>query len=169
MSRDTVNNSQARIQRGGNRGSGTTPPPLRFVRGGLLCRGLLGRRGGPTVVFILLLSIFFRSPVFYKHITGIHTSKFNVHYETVIFVLDFPCLIMKRIQLPNPCFITLKGIFCLELHDLKPFKPKIFWGRTPLPVTSTISKLPRHPCVCVERLAIVQKTISYKQLTFATF
>ena len=75
---------------------------------------------------------------------------------------------MKRIQLPNPCFITLKGIvfFCLELHDLKPFKPKIFGGRTPpLPVTSTISKLPPHPYICVERLAIVQKTISYRQLT----
>ena len=41
---------------GGERGSG--PPPLRFVRGGVLCSGLMGGRGGPTVVFDLLLSIF---------------------------------------------------------------------------------------------------------------
>ena len=48
---------QARIQR---RGPGVrTPPPLRFVRGGVLCSGLMGGRGGPTVVFPLLLSIFF--------------------------------------------------------------------------------------------------------------
>ena len=43
---------QARIQGGGS------PDPLRFVRGGVLCRGLMGRRGGPTVVFTLLLSFF---------------------------------------------------------------------------------------------------------------
>ena len=57
--------------------------------------------------------------------------------------------------------------FCLELHDLKPFKPKNFWGRTPLPDTSTISKLPCHPCVCVERLAIVQRTIPSRQYASA--
>ena len=27
--------------------------PLRFVRDGVLCGGLMGRRGGPKVVFIL--------------------------------------------------------------------------------------------------------------------
>ena len=48
---------QARIQRG-DQGSGT-PPPLRFVRGGVLCRGLMSRRGGPKVVFNLLLTFFF--------------------------------------------------------------------------------------------------------------
>ena len=48
------------------------PDPLRFVRGGVLCRGLMDRRGGPTVVFTLLLSFFsgsLRSPVLYKLIT----------------------------------------------------------------------------------------------------
>ena len=99
---------------------------------------LVGRKGGPTIVYTFLLSIFST-----KHITGnIHTCKF------------------------------IKGhflFFGLELQDLKPFKPKIFWVRTPpppaLPDTSTISKLPRYPCVCIERLAIVQKTISYRHLT----
>ena len=71
---------QARIQRGG----GGKPRPLRFVRGGILCRGLMGRKGGPTVVFTLLLSFFsgsLRSPVLYKHITYyIHTSKLDVQY-----------------------------------------------------------------------------------------
>ena len=49
------------IKRGSNGGPGVRnlnpPPPLRFVRGGVLCIGLMGRRGGPTVVFALLLSI----------------------------------------------------------------------------------------------------------------
>ena len=56
-----------------NRGSRGGPPPPRFVKGKVLCRGLIGRRGGPTVLFTLLLSFF----LFYKHITRTHTSEFN--------------------------------------------------------------------------------------------
>ena len=82
---------QARIQRGGDRGSG---PPLRFVRGGVLCRGLTSRRGGPTVVFTLLLSFFsgsLRLPVLYKFITSKDTSKLNVQYGTAILsIYVFP-------------------------------------------------------------------------------
>ena len=43
----------------------------------------MGRRGGPTVVFTLLLSFFsgsLRSPVFYNNIIFKHTSEFNVQY-----------------------------------------------------------------------------------------
>ena len=37
---------QARIQRGGGgTGGPNPPPPLRFVRGGVFYRGLMGRRG----------------------------------------------------------------------------------------------------------------------------
>ena len=64
--------------------------PLRFVRGGVLCTCLMGRRGDLTVVFTLLVSFFsgsLRSPVLYKHITYIHTFKFNIQYETVILCL----------------------------------------------------------------------------------
>ena len=53
----------------------------------------MGRRGGPTVVFTLLLSIFsgsLRSPVLYKHITYIHTFKFNFQYGTAILSLYYP-------------------------------------------------------------------------------
>ena len=52
----TFHVKQARTQRG--TGVPDTPPPLRFVKGGVLWRGLIGRRGGPTVVFTLL-SFFF--------------------------------------------------------------------------------------------------------------
>ena len=45
-----------RGSRGGDRGSG---PPLRFVRGGVLCGYLMGMRGDPKVVFILFLYFFF--------------------------------------------------------------------------------------------------------------
>ena len=44
---------QARIQRGTG-----VRTPLRFVRGGVLCKGLMGRRGGPTVVLTLFSSFF---------------------------------------------------------------------------------------------------------------
>ena len=83
-------NNSSMDPEGGGGGPDPPPPPLRFVRGGVLCRGLVStcRRGGPEVVFNLLLSIFFsgslRSPVLYKRITYIHTSKFNIQYGTVI-------------------------------------------------------------------------------------
>ena len=62
---DFLSRTHARIQRGGGRGSG---PPLRFVRGGVLSRSLMDRRGGPKVVFILFSEFFsgsLRSPVLY--------------------------------------------------------------------------------------------------------
>ena len=46
----------------GSRGGGggpDTPPTPRFVRGGVLCWCLLGKRGGPKVIFILFLLFFF--------------------------------------------------------------------------------------------------------------
>ena len=48
------------IMRGSRGGTGgpDPPPPLRFVRGGVL-HGCLGRRGGPKVVFIFLYNFFF--------------------------------------------------------------------------------------------------------------
>ena len=52
--RDSSHPTHARIPEGGDRGSGP-PPPLRFVRGGVLHGCLMGRRGGPKVVFIFLL------------------------------------------------------------------------------------------------------------------
>ena len=66
-----VNTNQARIQRGGP--GVRTPPPEICQRWGLVW-SFDCRRGGPTVVFTSLLSIFsgsLRSPVLYKHITCI--------------------------------------------------------------------------------------------------
>ena len=65
----------ARIQRGG-------PGVLRFVRGGVLCGGLIGRRGGPKVVFILFSYFFWLAPlasiIHSVHIWKIQiTSKFK--------------------------------------------------------------------------------------------
>ena len=116
---------QARIQRGG--GGGPDPPPPEIFRGGVLCRGLMGRRGGPTVVFTLLLSIFsgsLRSPVLYKRITYIHTFKFNIQSSFLYITLIF----MKRIQLTISCFHERASSYfsCLKLHDFTSFKTKIF-------------------------------------------
>ena len=63
---------------------GPDPPPLRFVRGGVLCRGLMSRRGGPKVVltyyqlFFWLASL--ASIIIYKYITYIHILYFQVQY-----------------------------------------------------------------------------------------
>ena len=79
-----------RGSRGGDRGSG---PPLRFVKGGVLCRGLMGRRGVQQLFlpyYYQFLSGLLRSPVFYKHITCIHASKFNSQYGTVTLSLYYP-------------------------------------------------------------------------------
>ena len=98
--------------RGGDRGSG---PPLRFVRGGVLCRGLMSRRGGPKVVFNLLLSFFsgpLRSSVLYKRATYTQTWKYtNLEVPSSIFSMEQSSFlyvsliqIMIIIQLPSPCF-----------------------------------------------------------------
>ena len=143
--------------RGVDRGSG---PPLRFVRGGVLCRGLMGRRGGPTVVFTLLLSIFFwlaslasiMQTYFMYTYSQVQCSVWNGHPFSI-----FPLSKSKRIQLPISRFYerVFSYFSCLELHDFTPFKPKFFLGRTPRPPSMTftilVSKLPCHPCVCVQR------------------
>ena len=73
---------QARIQRG-DRGSGPPPPP-RFVRGGVLCTGLMGRRGGPTVVlpyyYLFFLARFARQ--YYTKVLHIYIcTMIKVQYE----------------------------------------------------------------------------------------
>ena len=61
-------NNSMRGFRGGT-GGPDTPPPLRFVRGGVLCGYLMGRRGGPMVgflpylIFVKTFSGSLRSPV----------------------------------------------------------------------------------------------------------
>ena len=79
------------------------------------------------------------------------------------------------IQLFIPCFYERASwyLYCLELHDFTPFKPKIFWGRTPrppLPDTFTISKVPCGLRVCVERgLQWYEKNIPYRKISFLPF
>ena len=105
-----LNVCQARIQRGGP-GIRT---PLRFVRGGVLCRGLMGRRGGPTVVFTLLLSIFsgsLRSPVLYKRITYIHTVLSSSIFSHPFSIL--PLSLWRKSTLPSLAF--MKGHLCIFL------------------------------------------------------
>ena len=122
------------------RTGGSDPPPLWFVRGGVLCRDVMGRRGGPTVVFTLLLSNFsgsLRSPVLYKRITYIHTFKFNIQSSFLYITL----ILMKRIQLTISCFHERASscFSCLKLHDFTPFKTKIYWGGPTDPPHPTVT------------------------------
>ena len=51
-----VYDNRYKIKRGSRGGGGVgpdPPPPLRFIRGGVLCGYLMGSRGGPKVVFLL--------------------------------------------------------------------------------------------------------------------
>ena len=135
---------QARIQRGG--GGAEVQTPLRFVRGGVLCRGLTGRRGGPTIVFTLSLSIFCLARFarqYYKNIPQVFILPSSmVGMEWLSFLYISLIQIMKKIvQLSIPCFYdrAFSFFFGLELHDFTPFKPNIFWGRAPRPPPS-----PRH-------------------------
>ena len=91
-----------------------TPPPLRFVRGGVLCRDFIGRGGGPTVVFALL---FFS--ILYKHITCNHTSKFNLQYGTVMTFLYISLIkFMKRINFPSlGCFSERTFSFLFPVYN----------------------------------------------------
>ena len=61
-----------------------------------------------------------RSPVLYKHISRIHTSKLNVQYGTVFLSLYFPYTkYEKKIQLSIPCFYERAfSYFYTILHHL---------------------------------------------------
>ena len=58
----------------------------------------MGRKGGPTIVFTLLLSI-------YTNITCIHTSMFSVQYGTGIFFLYFPYPNFEKNLAPHPLLL----------------------------------------------------------------
>ena len=156
---------QARIQRG-DWGSG---PPLRFVKGGVLCRGLMVGEGVQWL-FYLIIIIFsgsLCSPVLYKYITCIHASKFNVQYGAVILSVYFLYANYEKNPDSRPCFNerALSYRSCPELHDFTPFKQKKFGGRTPphphLPYPFTIWKAPCYLCVNVERVLQLQKTMPF--------
>ena len=73
--------------------------------------------------------------------------------------------IMKRIQLPIPCFYerALSDFSCLELHDFTPFKTEFFSGggpKDPPPrhmnnIKTTMSSV----YLCREGLAILQNKL----------
>ena len=97
---------QARIQRGG--GGPGVRTPLRFARGGVLCRGLTGRRGGPTIVFTLLLSIFFPARFARHYYTNIYvfilpSSMLSMERSSFLYTVSL-IQIMKKNQLSIPCF-----------------------------------------------------------------
>ena len=107
-----------RGSRGGDRGSG--PPPLRFVSGGVLWRELMGR-GGPIVDFTFLLSFFFwlasLASIIQTYITCLHTSKFNVQYETVILSLYIFVVPLSKLWKESnfPSLAFMKGYFHIFL------------------------------------------------------
>ena len=55
----------------GGGGPGIRTPPPRFVWGMVLCRGLMVMRGGPTVIFTLLLSFLFLASFARQYYTNI--------------------------------------------------------------------------------------------------
>ena len=125
---------QARIQRGG---TGGPDPPWDLSEVGS-CVEVWWIVEGVQRLCLPYYHQFFsgslRSPILYKHITYIHTSKFNVHP-----FLYFPYPTYKKNQLPLSCCYekAFSYFSCLDLHDFTPYKPKMFWGRTPRPPIPT--------------------------------
>ena len=122
-----------RGSRGGGPGVWT---PLRFVRGGVLCGGLVVEEGGPMPVFISVLSNFSGSPRSPELETlkkvSIITSKFKGMRHNF---LRFPFSSHHTNSTFHPWLLKepFSGLLCQELHNFTPFKPKIFWRRTPRP------------------------------------
>ena len=124
---DVVDSSKYFGKRG-SRGGPRVRTPLRFVRGGVLCRGLMGRRGVQQFFHLIIINFFsgsLRSLVLYNHIsTCIHTSKSNVHYGTVILSLYFPYPNHEKIPTSPSlsCFYqrTFSYLSSLEVHDFTP-------------------------------------------------
>ena len=107
----TYHAKQSRVQRGDR-----PPPPPRFVKGKVLCRGLIGRREGPTVLFTLLLS-FFILQTYYTY-THFRVQCFNSMERSSFFYISL-IQIMKSIQLTIPCFMI--GHFHILLSRITRF------------------------------------------------
>ena len=106
------------------------PPPLRFVRCVVLSGYLMGRRGGPMVVFtVSYYCIFFwlalRSPVLYIQF---HKCLKNPNHFHVQRVFPSPTSLYTRsLESAFPC------LFCPKLFDFTPLKQKTFLGEDPDP------------------------------------
>ena len=100
------------------------------------------------------------------------------YYTNILHVYILRCS-MFSMELPYFLYISLIQInsnplrlwksifiFCLELHDFTSFKPKFFWRTpsSPFPYTFTISKLPCHMYVCVERVTLPKINLSGKSI-----
>ena len=134
----------------------------------------MGRRGGPTVVFTLLLSFFLArfARQYYTsilHVYMLPSSMFGMERSSFLYISLIQ--IMKRIQLPIPCFNERVFSYCScpELHDFTPFKQKKkIIGEDP------DSPPPRHiynmkatmasVCLYREGLAIIQQTMPYRKI-----
>ena len=171
---------QARIQRG-DRGSG---PPLRLSEVGSYVEAWSVGEGVQRL-FLPHEYQFFLARFARQHYTNIlhvyilQSSMFKMEQSSFLYISLIQ--IIKRIQLPIPCFY--EGAFsyysCLELHDFTPFKPRFFWGRTPDPpprhtynIKTNMSKNKKQKkqkknmssvCFCRKGLAISQKTMRYRK------
>ena len=154
-----LDRNQARIQRG-DRGSGPPPPPwdLTEVRSCVAAWWVHVGEGVQRLfstyyyLFFWLASLASIIQVYVLHIYILPSSIFSMERSSFLYTSVSLIQIMKRIQLPIPCF--MKRHSCPELHDFTPFKTHIFWERNPPPHPPThhIIKLPRcHLYVCVER------------------
>ena len=147
---------------GGDRGSG---PPLRFVRGGVLCTCLWVGEGVQRLFlphyYLFFLARFARQ--YYTNILHVYilsSSMFSMEWSSFLYISLIK--IKKIIQLPIPCFYERAFSYFsrLELHDFTPFTPKIFWGRTPRPPSPTHLQDKNYNIICVfcrEGPAIVQQ------------
>ena len=129
--------------RGFGGGGFRVPPPLRFVRGGVLYGCLMGMRGGPKVVLTYSYH-FFRlvSPVSninrVKIWQFLNTYKFKGHRTFNPYIIQF--------TIPGFHKSAFPFLFCLKVQDFTPYKPNILLGDPLDPHINNTFIL--HCCVC---------------------
>ena len=106
---------------------------MRFIRGGVWCGYLMGRRGGQRL-FLSFFSGSLRSkkkkPNHFQVQRVIPSSVIHTipgFHESAIIMFILSTLSLAFMKVPLSC------LYCLKLHDFTPFKPKIIWGRFPRP------------------------------------
>ena len=121
---------------GGKRGSG--PPPLRFVRGGVLCWCFMGKIGVHRL-FYLSIIIFFWLALLASIINSVNIWKIRKKTSKLKRSPLLPDGYTHNLWLTrSPAFmrVPFPNLFGLKLHDFKPLKPKFSGEDPPDPPTS---------------------------------
>ena len=119
-----------RGSRGGDRGSGNPPPPLRFVGDGVLCGYFMGRRGVQRL-FLSYFYNFFLARSACQYYTKWKYLKILNHFQVqkAVSLLPSYTLPLAFMKVPFPCL----HVILTKITWFYTIKTKNFWGGPPDP------------------------------------